>query len=166
MNTWSGSHWKPSRTARRKATVAERLKREQAERAEKAKVRRRDRVCRFPLCGCRRLGLPLEVSHDQHKGHEGAQTKRAVSVVSRMVLLCRHRHQDGVISMHHGTLRARPLTAAGYNGPVEWLIDVSSMATSDARRWSVIARERVPGQLEPRSEWQSSILERLQQMDR
>jgi hypothetical protein len=96
------------------------------ERDQKADVRRRDRGCRFPLCGCRRLGLSLEarqeVSHDKHKGI-GGNPAGDRSVAALMVQLCLHRHQDSRISRHKGTMRARALTRHGYNGPVIWEAD-------------------------------------------
>ena len=54
--------------------VARRLKqiaRKQRETAEMRAVRRRDRKCRFPLCGCATFGLPLDCSHQQHRGIGG-----------------------------------------------------------------------------------------------
>jgi len=99
------------------------------EESEKAKVRRRDKGCRFPLCGCRRLGLALkaspEVSHDKHKAM-GGNPSGDRSMAAGMIQLCKHRHQDGFISRHKGGLRVVFLTDQGFNGPVEWQIDLSA----------------------------------------
>jgi len=121
---------KPLRTARKIAEKQTRLDRQSHERYAKARVRKRDRFCRFPLCGCRRLGLALkaspEVSHNRHKGAGGNPTGDR-SLASGLILLCRHRHQDGAVSRHAGTLRAVALTAEGMNGPIAWVVDASAV---------------------------------------
>lgn len=142
--------WKPSRTARMKAKKEKRAARRKAESDAKADVRRRDRVCRFPLCGCRRLGLRLEVSHQEHKGAggnpDGSRSRR-----SSMILLCTHRHQDGVFSRHKGTLRIRELTPEGTDGPVAFDLLMNG-------EWRMVARESRPGELEPLTPWQSKVI--------
>lgn len=151
-------NWKPSRTARKLAKAADLKKLRTNEANEKKHVRRRDKKCRFPLCGCRKLGLRLEVSHDRHKGMGGnpagdRNTRR------ELVLLCVHRHQDGAISRHKGTLKARYLTAKGYEGPVAWLVDLAEVGLP--AEWTEVARERAVGQLEPLTPRQAEILETL-----
>lgn len=138
---------KPSRTARKLAEHKRRLERETHEETEKRAVRRRDKRCRFPLCGCHRLGLRLEVSHDVHKGAGGNPTGDRSDRRS-MILLCVHRHQDGLVSRHKGTLRILPLVRGlGFEGPVRFM-------------WNTIelARESAPGVLEPLTEEQRARL--------
>lgn len=159
-------NWKPSRTARKIAQKQKRTTLQTRERNEKAKVRRRDRFCRFPLCGCRRLGLALdarpEVSHQQHKGMGGNPTGDR-SVAEEMILMCFHRHQDGIISRHKGTLRARYLTPNKANGPIAWDIDVSmgEWPPSVRPKWREVARETAVQQWEPFTPKQLEQLEYL-----
>ena len=157
---------KPSRTARKLHWWRGRADKRQAERNEKAKVRKRDGGrCRFPLCGCGRFNLRLEVSHDEHKG---MGSRDGVSVASRMVLLCAHRHQHGAVSRHQGTLRARYLTAAGYDGPVAWDVDLRALRglPGASAEWIEVARELSPGRLAVLSERQSGLLRLLADMER
>lgn len=153
---------KPSRTARRIQATKDQRAIERREDAEKAKVRRRDRACRFPLCGCRKLGLALkarlEVSHHNHKGMGGNRLGDR-SVCELMVLLCGHRHQDGAISRHKGTLRAHFLTRHLYDGPVAWAVRIG-------RTWVEVARESAPGTLEPLTNAQRELVENLAKMER
>jgi hypothetical protein len=155
------ANWKPSRTARKLAERKADVALEAHEDVEKAAVRRRDRLCRFPLCGCRKLGLRREVSHDAHKGM-GGNPAGDRSDRRTMVLLCVHRHQHGAVSRHKGTLRAAYLTAKGYEGPVAWWVDLSEVGQPPA--WLEVARESAPGQLEPLTETQATILETLAKM--
>lgn len=156
---------KPSRTARKVAEWTARRDKERSERAEKAKVRRRDRICRFPLCGCGRLKLRLEVSHEVHKG---MGSKDGVSSAPGMVLLCSHRHQHGAVSRHAGTLRARFLTGQGYDGPVAWDIDLRALRglPGQSQEWVEVARETAPGRVGVLSERQSGLLRLLAEMER
>lgn len=119
------------------------------EAAEKAIVRARDQRCRFPLCGCERLGLPLHVSHAVHKGMGGDPTGDR-SVSSLMVLVCAARHRENKIALDKGTLRWEPVTDAGANGPICWWVDVLAMGlqagaangvTSDGGWWFLLAEE-------------------------
>lgn len=170
--TYISPFLKPSRTKRVLAKRAVRLAGKKHERDEKADVRRRDRGCRFPLCGCRRLGLRLEVSHDKHKGI-GGNPAGDRSVAELMVQLCLHRHQDSRISRHKGTMRARPLTRHGYNGPVIWEADRatirdivgSKVKLGFAGEWFELARESSVGRLEALSPAQSEVLAILARME-
>lgn len=154
---------KPSRTARKKAERETKLARRAHEDKEKAKVRKRDRyACRFPLCGCRQLGLRLEVSHDEHKGM-GGNPSGDRSTADKMILFCTHRHQHGNISRHHGTLRLVYLTKDGTNGPVAFELHGDAFGRSGT--WFEVARETRPGHLAPLEAWQQSILEHLADME-
>jgi hypothetical protein len=172
---------KPSRTARKRATLDARTKRRTSEDKEKGKVRRRDKRCRFPLCGCRLLKLRLEVSHQVHKGM-GGNPDGDRSTADQMIYLCDHRHQFGAVSRHKGTLRAEPLTKHGTNGPVEWRVDPLTIAQGKrepwsgeevdrvaralrAKDWLVVAREAAVQQLEPLEPWQRRILQQLAAME-
>lgn len=174
---------KPSRTARTIEKVKSRRDLVTKERDNKKEVRRRDQYrCRFPLCGCKKLGLKLdarlEVSHDRHKGMGGDPSGER-SIPKVMILLCLHRHQDGIFSRHKGTLRARPLNyAAGNDGPVVWELNLDTLsyytellspavkrAANAQTGWVEIAREKRVQQLEPPLIWQRLILERLAEMD-
>jgi hypothetical protein len=127
---------KPSREERKRATRTRRRERRETERAEKQIVRHRDQYrCRMPLCGCRDAGMRLEVSHQRHKGM-GGNPKGDRSTQDQMILLCRVRHQQGIISRHKGSLAIRPLTDAGTAGPCAFAIDVWALM----RAWPV--RER------------------------
>lgn len=122
--------FKTGRTKLRRDKRQTALDRKRDENANKAGVRRRDKTCRFPLCGCQKLGVsPLkafpEVSHNKHKGM-GGNPDGDRSTTAGMVLLCKHRHQDGAISRHKGTLRVVFLTDRGFDGPVEWQIDLAA----------------------------------------
>lgn len=165
------TNFKPSRTARKLAKLKDRQELVNAEEREKRKVRKRDGRCRFPLCGCRKLRLNLEVSHDEHKGWNGPATKRAVSTDVGMIYLCNHRHQFGRISRHMGTLRIRHLTEARNNGPVAWDIDLREIPMSGAGSnlreplWFEVARESAVQQLEPLTDQQRGILAMLAEME-
>lgn len=169
---------KPSRTARKKQEQKDRRDERQAELTNKRSARVRDRFrCRFPLCGCHRLGLQLdaraEVSHDRHKGM-GGNPAGDRSLTPGLITLCLHRHQDGIFSRHKGTMRSRPLTRAGNDGPVAW-----DLLLSDAFKhfgdlgkaplvdlyWFEVAREKRVCELEPLTELQGRILRQLEEMD-
>lgn len=138
---------KPSATDRKLARRRDRLDLKKDERDNKAGVRQRDKFCRFPLCGCRKLGLILkaigEVSHQRHKGM-GGNPAGDRSQVAGMVLLCKHRHQDGRISIHKGTLRPVFLTPDQFNGLIAWEIDLSALGfrtQHELALWREVARE-------------------------
>lgn len=177
-----GSLVKPSRTARKLEQRKSKRDRRTAEDDNKRAVRARDlHRCRFPLCGCKKLGLRLEVSHDTHKGM-GGNPKGDRSTPSGMILFCLHRHQDGRISRHRGTLRTVPLSAAGNNGPLAFEVDAAIVASilpagvkdlivpiNAAIRgndyWLEVARERKIQVLEPLEPWQERILGMLAEME-
>lgn len=114
------------------------------EEQEKAAVRQRDRVCRWPACEYKALKPRLEVAHLDDKGmggDHGARTAR-----ERMVLLCWLHHQ-GPTSLHSGALEIEPLTKRGTDGPVafyrraesgrmECVAVERSIGVSETRRWA------------------------------
>lgn len=165
---------KPSRTARKVAEAKVKRDRKTTERDNKQEAKRRDgHRCRFPLCGCKALRLPVESSHDRHKGMGGDSGAR--SLPSGLITLCRHRHMDGIFSRHAGTLRARYLTEDGDNGPVAWDLDGYELLRHgfaadlsmkrDDESWIEVARERAVQRLEPLKPWQQAVLERLAEME-
>lgn len=163
------SNWKPSRTARKAKERETKLTRRTKEDQEKAKVRRRDKRCRFPLCGCGRLKLRLEVSHQEHKGM-GGNPAGDRSKAEGMIYLCVHRHQDGIISRHKGTMRVRALSLAGMNGRVAFDVDMRVVrrgleGMAGGAAWKEVARESAPGQLEPLTAEQRAVLEQLAEME-
>jgi hypothetical protein len=95
------------------------------------------------------------------------------STPDRMILLCTHRHQDGAVSLHKGTLWAKPLTPDGYDGPVAWFVDADTLFAgmyryvAKAARWAEVGRERAIGVLEEGllTAQQRRILEKLGEME-
>ncbi len=170
--------WKKTRTARQRERRRQVTKMKAAEKDEKQHVRKRDRFCRFPRCGCRKLVLGLkvypEVSHDKHKAMGGNPTGDR-STAAGMIQLCRHRHQDGHFSRHKGTLRVRALTAKGNNGPIAWDIDMAACdrlgrrglrgINTEAERWRELARETAVQVWAPFNEWQATVLDALAEME-
>lgn len=168
---------KPSKTARVAKQRQDRTKRQRAEQANKAEVRRRDRYCRFPLCGCGRMRLPTHVSHQRHKGMGGNPVGDR-SLSGDMILLCVTRHQDGRVSRHHGTLSIVPLTDKGMAGPVGWWADADAVpgpiawdrwtwsdinpsGSITGTRWILLARELAPHRLEYLTADQARVLTAL-----
>lgn len=160
-------NWKPSRTDRKIKEAKQRRELQRDETDAKLEVRRRDGSCRFPLCGCRRLKLQLaargEVSHQRHKGM-GGNPSGDRSTAAGLILLCNHRHQDGAVSRHKGTLRIKPLTRAGMNGPVAFWVDLAAVYGFRKAQWKEVARETAPRQLEPLERWQLDALQMLAEM--
>lgn len=153
---WNGPQFKKPVSSK-----VERFKRrmdlKNKEDAEKQKVRRRDRYCRFPLCGCGTMKLRTDVSHSQHKGM-GGNPAGDRSKAELMVLVCGARHKDNVTSIDRGNLRWRALTARGSNGPIAW--DVRSVNGD----WFELARETAPHVYGPFSTKQQATLLRLSEM--
>ncbi len=115
---WTGSQFKgPTQSAKgKRALKAKDTRRDETK--NKAKVRRRDRECRFPLCPCGKLGYATHVSHSVHKGMAGNPAGDR-SQAELMVLVCQPRHQ-GAASIDAKTIRWRPLTEKGASGPIAW----------------------------------------------
>lgn len=177
LRVWDdGPHFKESRTQRLKAKLKTRTSRRRDEQDEKAKVRLRDGYrCRFPLCGCKKLALPLEVSHQtQHKGM-GGNPAGDRSKAKDMALLCNHRHQYGRVSRHAGTLRGIPISLEkGYNGPVIWQVHHEALPDGQGWHaqvirgndgWLTVAVEFAPGQIAELYPWQRQLLAQLAEMD-
>lgn len=135
--TFSGPNWKPAKGT---ALLERRTKQRQLdahEKAEKAKVRKRDQSCRWPGCGCRALRMPLEVAHLRSKSLGGP------SDTADMMLLCRLRHQ-GAESLHSQDLRIEPLTPNGADGPCAFY------RLRESGRWECIGVESTIGISETR----------------
>lgn len=157
------TNFKPSRTARKKAEKKVKGERRNHERVQMTAARKRDRVCRFPLCGCRKLQLQTEVAHAvQHRGM-GGNPSGDRTTTDKLVLLCTHRHQFGAISLHKGTLRALPMTTAGFDGPVEWQVDLGEVGQPSD--WVEVARETSVQHIEPLTPRQAGLLRLLAEMD-
>lgn len=91
------------------------------------------------------------------------------STPDKMLLLCVQRHQDGIVSRHRGTIRVRPLTADGTNGPVAWDVDSDAIKPYIRRKsefgyWFELARESAVQTLEPLKHDQERILLALAEM--
>ncbi len=156
---------KPSPTARKLAQRRKRLDAANTENAHKREAKRRDQHrCRFPLCGCRTVGLRIESSHLRHKAM-GGNPAGDRSQAAGLVTLCLHRHQHGRISIHKGTLRPRFLTPDQFNGPIAWEIDLSELGLkASAPVWREIARERSIQSWEL-TDWQRDTLQQLADME-
>ncbi len=132
---------------------------------EKAKVRTRDKKCRFPLCGCKKIKLALEVSHClRHKGM-GGNPKGDRSMADQMIYVCNARHRANRYAIDRGTLEVRPLTDRGTEGPVEWWICFQPDDPLAESIWALLAREKAIGQHEPMNGWQSAQLRILAEME-
>lgn len=144
---------KPSRGTAKAARRERTRQARKQERDAKAEVRRRDKTCRFPLCGCRRGGYALHVAHGTHKGM-GGNPKGDRSTAAGMVLLCAPRHRESVLSIDRGTLRWEALTEAGADGPIRWQtkrevpFEVESAAGFIGSYWWTIAVEDRRGHVE------------------
>jgi hypothetical protein len=173
--------WKRGRDALRRERNRRRRRRKKVVKDAAAEVRKRDKVCRFPRCGCRRLGMTMkawpEVSHAQHRGMGGNPTGDR-STTALMALLCKWRHQDAPFSRHKGTLRHVPLTDRGFDGPVRWEIDILAMPgwtperrefaqnlLSEIGRWRPIWIETAPGVGAAPDDWAEDVLTELASME-
>lgn len=114
------TNFKPPKGSYLIARKDRRKKIQALEDAEKAKVRARDRFCRWPDCeDCRRYATRLEVAHLYDKGMGGDHGER--STADQMLLLCFLAHQ-GPRSLHSGDRRITPITNRGTNGPCKFEI--------------------------------------------
>lgn len=164
--------------AQQSGKVERALRRRSAKAGEdegKRAVRRRDKRCRFPLCGCKRFGLALHVSHSRHKGM-GGNPKGDRSQPELMVLVCSARHRENRIAIDRGTVRWRALTAAGADGPIAWDIDAEALQPLGrlpspewskvflTQGWYEVGRELWPGRLAPIDSVQARVLAELAKM--
>ena len=162
--------------------VRRHMKRQETKAAEERvmrQVRREDRYCRFPLCGCGKLKLPMDVAHAGDEGHRkmGGNPSLSATTPENLILLCRPRHRAHKFAIDKKTLRVEPLTERGLRGPVAWSIDhlavcrMVGMDITDAEglpfqpEWYLLAREISPHQCEPFSPAQSAILQLLAGME-
>lgn len=153
---------KPAKIERR----IKKLERKHKEDLGMAKARRRDKRCRFPLCGCRTFGIVCDVSHVRHRGM-GGNPSGDRSASGLLMLLCRTRHKEGKIAIDKGTLEWRPLTKAGSDGPVAWYVDAEAMHLDPGHfpdGWIEVAREIAIGVCEPLTPYQRSVLLMLAEM--
>ena len=135
---------------------------------QKAEVRQRDGYCRFPLCGCRRFKLRLEVAHASHKGI-GGNPRGDRSDPRLMILLCSARHKENDISLDRKTIRIRALDPRrDFHGPCAWDVDLKRMRLEQPGawvggrpQWCEVARESGPHCLEPLSAAQKDLLKAL-----
>lgn len=131
----------PKPTGSRKvARGLKRLKRKATEDATMKVVRGRDKYCRFPLCGCKRFGLRLEVSHQKHRGMGGNPAGDRTDTRT-MVLVCSARHRENKYSLDRGTIRWRGITAAGADGPIVWEVEAPQRGPYTSG-WKVVAIEK------------------------
>lgn len=158
---------KPSASARKMLKKQARGKLQTQERDNKTEAKKRDGYrCRFPLCGCKKLGLVLEASHwRQHKGM-GGDPQGLRSDVPDLITVCPHRHRDGVIAIDKGTLEVRPVNKRqGASGCVEWWMDGAAfMGDHQRTHWVLLAREIRIGHYAPMSLQAIEVLHGLQQM--
>lgn len=157
---------KPSASKRKADKLKARATVRQRERDNKKAAKKRDGyVCRFPLCGCRRLQLVVESSHYRmHKGMGGDCTGGR-SNVEDLITVCPHRHREGRIAIDKGTLRVEPLTERGACGPVAWWFDAAAYRGERGQDWVLLAREERVGVLEPPSLEALFLLQGLAKME-
>lgn len=160
---------KPERVIDKVRRHIQRRARTSAEDAIMRRVRREDRYCRFPLCGCGRLKLPLEVAHLEHRGM-GGNPSLARTTPENLILLCRPRHRAHKFALDKKTIRCVSLTEAGARGPVRWLMDATILSddyTEDLvfpsnkrgeSLWAVLAEETAPHSFLPFTSAQREIL--------
>ena len=135
------SFWKPPPLARKVRKAIARKPQVSKERANMDAVRREDKYCRFPWCGCRKFKLTLHVAHLHHRGI-GGNPKGDKSDPSKMILLCSARHRENAISLDRKTLRIRPLTDKGTRGPCAFDVDMRTYRGQGGEsEWSEVARE-------------------------
>lgn len=136
----------PKPTGSRKvARAKKRFTLKTAEDKQKAKVRKRDKRCRFPLCGCKRFNLAQHVSHQHHKGM-GGNPAGDRSTADQMILVCSARHKENEFAIDRGTIRWRALTDKGANGPIAWDVDYTQYwKVVGEPYWVTVAVETIVG---------------------
>lgn len=123
---WTEPHFKTGVTSRVKKRQTKATQRIAVDK-KKGDVRKRDRKCRFPMCGCAKLKIQPHVSHQHHAGM-GGNPAGDRSAPELMIYVCACRHRENRISIDKGTLRWRELeTGKGANGRVAWDIRTSEL---------------------------------------
>lgn len=142
------------------------LKQKLAEGKVMSAVRREDRYCRFPLCGCRKHHLSLAVCHQRHRGM-GGNPGLDRTTPEGLILLCSARHRENRIAWDRSTLAIRPLNPAlGLRGPCAWFIDTAELPDlTPCEKWLEVAREIIPHHFEPSTAAQLRLLEILKEME-
>lgn len=162
--------------------VRRHLKRRDTKAAEDAimrQVRREDRYCRFPECGCGKMKLGLDVAHLEHRGM-GGNPKLDRTTPAGLILLCRARHRAHKFALDKKTIRCEPLTDMGSRGPVRWEIPLREACELlnendlkncqldyddvDRFSWMVLAVEQSRHVFEAFTPAQSAILRHLSTM--
>lgn len=157
-------NFKPERVSKKVRRFIQRSDRKKEEDKQKAEVRKRDKYCRFPLCGCKRFQLQMHVSHKEHKGM-GGNPAGDRSVPELMVYVCAARHRENPVAIDRGTVRWEPLTEEGANGPIAWYVKARpGLVTGPALEWFLVAVETALHVYEPLSPAQKSVLSRLAEM--
>jgi len=130
-------------------------------------VRRKDKTCRFPRCGCRDTGHALAVAHQAgHKG-AGGNPKGDRSTPDKMILLCAPRHRENPISLDRGTVQIVPSTPAGTRGPCAFWVERKALRLPPAEwRYFCVGVETAPHIFEPFTPEQLAVLNRLREMKR
>lgn len=150
---WSdGPHWKPEKGEKTREHRKLSRKAEAVEAAAKGHVRKRDRYCRFPLCGCDEFRLARHVAHTKHKGM-GGNPKGDRSHALTMLVLCSARHRESAYSLDMGTIRVTPLTKMGTAGAC-----VFEVLSRDNQTWFEVGRERGLHDFEPFTMEQRTLL--------
>jgi len=106
------SFWKQPRGSYLLERDKARAAAEKIEREEKAKVRKRDGRCRWPIQHKCRGGL--EAAHIRDASLGGDMRS------SNLITLCSWLHRRGPESVHGKQLQVVPLTSAGADGPVSF----------------------------------------------
>lgn len=142
---------------RRKARVSK-------EQAQMQAVRKEDRFCRFPLCGCKAFKLRQDVCHTVHRG-VGGNPAGDRSDTAFLILLCSARHRENIVSLDRKTMRIRPLTRLGLRGPCAFDVDAQALLPRARVRWVEVGREKARHYFEPFTPEQRVILEKLKGME-
>jgi hypothetical protein len=142
--------------------VLKKRKTDAVENSHKDEVRKRDRYCRFPLCGCDTFKLSRHVAHLRHKGM-GGNPAGDRSGASHMILLCSARHKDNQVSVDQGTLRIVPLVRKkGTAGPCAFYIEATVLGSPG--KWLEVGHETAPHIFEPFTVTQRGVLRTLADM--
>lgn len=175
------TNFKPDRVIEKVRRHIQRRKRVNAEDAIMRAVRQEDGYCRFPMCGCRRMRLPIEAAHAGKDGHRGSggNPDGSRTTPENLIGLCRPRHRAHRFSVDKKTLRPVPQTDLGMRGPVWWLIDITRLPSEVVAAlsldvfspsmldgtWFRVAQEIRPHHFEPFTWQQTELLKLLAKME-